>query len=132
MTNWSLIEQATKLAQDFYSTENIYENSKITREKALDWYNHTEITDAEMLAAAVISGHYRAGTAWDELEDLKEFYFPSTPVYETIQKLDKALENDEVERMEGYITANNIGVDECNEAWNDYDYISYHEEYWGD
>jgi hypothetical protein len=112
MINYSLIEQATKLVQDFYEAEGIYESSKITREKILDWYEHTDIKDAQTLAAASISGYYRMGTISKELEDLKEFYFPSTPVYETIQNIDKVLKNDEVERMEEYIKANNIGIDE--------------------
>lgn len=78
MTNMNLIDKAVKLVQDYYAYENITELTEKTREKALSWYNHTEIVDAEMLAAAVIEyGDYslRRIVTWNELVSLQDFYF---------------------------------------------------------
>lgn len=77
MTNWKLIEKSIKLVIDLFEAEGIMEDSKVIVHNVMTWYNKTDVTDAEMLAAAAISGPYRFGTSWDELIDLKEFYFPA-------------------------------------------------------
>lgn len=77
MTNINLIEEAVRLVVDLFEAEGIAETTTSIRERASKWYNNTEITDAEMLAAATITGSYQFGTSWDELVDWKNFYFPS-------------------------------------------------------
>jgi hypothetical protein len=117
MTNYGLIEKAVATVVDFFEAEGITETTNTITKRALDWYNKTEITDAKMLAAAVISGSYRFGTTWDELVELTNFYFPTTTIAETVQQIDKMLEDEEVEQMEGYIEAHNISVNELIERW---------------
>lgn len=87
MTNMRLIESAVKLVVDLFEAEGIMEATDTIRTRAIEWYNKTEIVDAEMLAAATITGSYQIGTSWDDLLNWKEFYFPSTPIEETIARI---------------------------------------------
>lgn len=87
MTNMRLIDEAVKLVIDLFEAEGIMESTVTIRTRATEWYNKTEIIDAEMLAAATITGSYQVGTSWDDLLNWKEFYFPSTPIEETIARI---------------------------------------------
>lgn len=87
MMNMRLIEEAVKLVIDLYEAEGIMEATDTIRARAINWYERTEIVDAKMLAAATITGSYQVGTSWDELLNWKEFYFPSTPIEETIARI---------------------------------------------
>lgn len=87
MTNMRLIDEAVKLVIDLFEAEDIMESTTTIRARATEWYNKTETVDAEMLAAATITGSYQVGTSWDDLLNWKEFYFPSTPIEETIAKI---------------------------------------------
>lgn len=87
MMNMRLIEEAVKLVIDLYEAEGIMEATDTIRARAINWYERTEIVDAKMLAAATITGSYQVGTSWDELLNWKEFYFPSTPIEETITRI---------------------------------------------
>lgn len=87
MMNMRLIEEAVKLVIDLYEAEGIMEATDTIRARAINWYERTEIVDAEMLAAATITGSYQVGTSWDDLLVWKEFYFPSTPIEETIARI---------------------------------------------
>lgn len=76
MLNYSLIEKATILANEYYEANHIYVASDIIRKQVTDWYNHTDITDEVVLASAVIRiGDYEHITL-DELEQLVESFFP--------------------------------------------------------
>lgn len=87
MTNMRLIDEAVKLVIDLFEAEGIMESTATIQARATEWYNKTEIVDAEMLAAATITGSYQVGTSWDDLLNWKEFYFPSTPIEETIARI---------------------------------------------
>lgn len=87
MINMRLIDEAVKLVVDLFEAEGIMESTATIRARAIEWYNKTEIVDAEMLAAATITGSYQVGTSWDDLLNWKEFYFPSTPIEETIARI---------------------------------------------
>lgn len=87
MTNMRLIDEAVKLVIDLFEAKGIMESTATIQARATEWYNKTEIVDAEMLAAATITGSYQVGTSWDDLLNWKEFYFPSTPIEETIVKI---------------------------------------------
>lgn len=82
MKNIRLIEEAVKLVNELFEYEGIYETTSSIRSRVTEWYNRTDITDAEMLAAVAISGSYEELTpvTWKELEVIKEFYFPSSPI----------------------------------------------------
>lgn len=78
MMNMRLIAETIKLVNSYFEAENIIVSNQIIETQAIDWYNHSEIVEAEMLAAAVMNyGNYKPGTMWNELMQLHEFYFPS-------------------------------------------------------
>lgn len=80
MTNMNLIEQAVKLVVDYFEANHISVNSESIRHRVLDWYNHSDIADAEILAAAAIESEYECGADYDTILAWKEFYFPETPI----------------------------------------------------
>ena len=79
MMNMRLIEDAIKLVNEFYAAEGIYETNVVIREIAIEWYNHTEIVDAEMLAAVTMYGRYQAGLKWSDILRIKEAFYPELP-----------------------------------------------------
>lgn len=87
MISTKLIEDAVKLVINLFEVENIMESTATIKARAIEWYNNIEMTDAEMLAAATIIGSYQIGTSWNDLLEWKEFYFPSAPIEETIEKI---------------------------------------------
>ena len=81
MMNMKLITETVKLVNNYFEAENIMVSNQIIEAQAIDWYNHSKIVEAEMLAAAVMNyGNYRPGTMWGELEQLRELYFPSESI----------------------------------------------------
>lgn len=82
MTNTKLIEATMKKIETFFKLEGfpLTLNLKASfKAKAENWYNHTEITDAETLAAVTLSGDFKSGITIKEIEQIKEFFFPHTP-----------------------------------------------------
>lgn len=80
MTNLSLIKKATELAVNYFEANHIYESTSAIRKRVTDWYNNSDIADAEMLAAAAIEMDYNTAPSYDTLLYLKEFYFPTEPI----------------------------------------------------
>lgn len=112
MMNMRLIEEAVKLVIDLYEAEGIMETTDTIRARAINWYNRTEIVDAEMLAAATITGSYQIGTSWDELLCWKEFYFPTTPVEETMARIGGYVFDDRSGTMEDTFPPSLDGIEE--------------------
>lgn len=80
MTNYRLINEAVKLANMQLESNGIMETNKTLFKRALVWYNNTEITDAETLAAVTLSGHFHSSVRYNDIIAIKEFYFPTVPV----------------------------------------------------
>ena len=80
MTNFNLINDAVKLVSQIEEAENIYETNNTIYNRCLDWYNHSEIIDAEMLAAVALNGPYDPNLKWNDLVAAKEYYFPTEPI----------------------------------------------------
>lgn len=80
MMNERLINLAIDLVENYNAAEGIVEQRVSIDARARNWYNHTEIVDAEMLATAVILGDYCPHFSWEKLLNAKEFYFPSAPL----------------------------------------------------
>ena len=77
MTNYNLINAAVTLVNEYNEAENIFEATTIIQERVLSWYNNTDITDSEMLAAAAILIGSYTPTEYSEVMKAKEFLFPS-------------------------------------------------------
>lgn len=119
MMNERLIAETVKLVNDYFDAEGIMVATATIDAQARDWYNHSEIHEVEMLAAAVMNyGFYKAGTMWNELEQLREFYFPSVSVEETIAKI-CGYNEDEYEHYEEMIAMNNYHIGEIEAAQRD-------------
>lgn len=84
MLNMRLIEDTIKLVVDYLEAEHLTVDSDSIRTSAINWYSNTEITDAEMLASAVLTSSCTpiviATITWEDLLNWKEFYFPSIPL----------------------------------------------------
>ncbi len=60
MTHWELIDEAVALAAEIEEAMGIEENNASIKARVLDWYNHTDVCDAEMLAAASMHGSFQS------------------------------------------------------------------------
>ena len=80
MVNINLIEEAIKLAIEYYEANGLTVDTKSIKRRVLDWYNYSDIADAEILAAAAIESEYECGADYDTILEWKEFYFPETPI----------------------------------------------------
>lgn len=79
MINAKLLKETLKLVNDFYAAEHIYETDAVITEIATEWYNHTEIVDAETLAAVTMFGRYTPGLKIEDILRIKEAFYPELP-----------------------------------------------------
>ena len=80
MININLIEEAVKLASEYYEANRLAVDTKSIKRRVLDWYNYSDIADAEILAAAAIESEYECGADHDTILEWKDFYFPEVPI----------------------------------------------------
>lgn len=80
MMNERLIAEAVKIVVDYFEAEGIYEATKTIDARARQWYNHTEIVEAQQLAAVVISGDFVPGITIKEIQKIENFFFPMEPI----------------------------------------------------
>lgn len=125
MMNTNLIESAVNIVVNFFEAEGINENTSTIRERVTEWYNKTDITDAELLAAAAITGHYEIGITLDDIISYAKFYFTScndkfdyTKELIDIPSIDNNNELEE-EVIENYYK-NNFSIGEFEESYRDY------------
>lgn len=85
MMNWALINSAVEVAYDYLIGEQVYESHQILQQRAINWYNNTEITDVTTLAAVIISGDFQYGITFVEIQSIKNFFFPPYPILECIE-----------------------------------------------
>lgn len=82
MINTKLIEATMKEIETFFKLEGFPLTLDLKanfKTKAENWYNYTEITDAETLAAVVMSGDFEPGITIKEIQQIEEFFYPSIP-----------------------------------------------------
>lgn len=75
MTNLILINKAVTTLEEIYESKNIQESRKSIESRILDWYNHTDITEEEMLVAAAWIGNYSPSISFETIEDIREALF---------------------------------------------------------
>lgn len=80
MTNKALLDSAIKLVNQIFESEGIFETNNVLFTRAERWYNHTEITDVETLAAVIMYGDYDSSLRHKDICEIKEFFFPSIPL----------------------------------------------------
>ena len=79
MMNMNLINKVVEWIIKAYEFEGIHESEKTIAERTLNWYNHSDISDFETLAAAVWIGDYRK-IDFDVIEAVRYMLFPTIPI----------------------------------------------------
>lgn len=75
MINWTLINQTVELINRTEEAEGITEQDSLIQDKVLDWYNHTDITDVDVLAAAALHGYYDPDITYSQLvQEVEELF----------------------------------------------------------
>ena len=82
MTN-TTIRNATNLTNFLQKANGIYESIHSIETRVTGWYNHTDVTDIEVLAAAALIGNYNKKFTYDDMLDAHQWWFPHNP-YEEI------------------------------------------------
>lgn len=75
MTNWKLINDVVKSLTEIYEAEHIVETKAAIEKRVIEWYNHTDITDEQMLIAAAWLGTYDPSIKYEEIEDARDALF---------------------------------------------------------
>lgn len=74
--------------KDFYLEQKLtseeHNNLMEVMARALTWHIKTKISDPVTLAALAISGDYEWPMTAEEINQIREFFFPSNPVIETV------------------------------------------------
>lgn len=76
MTNLNLINAATDMASIYCAKKGLPQDTDSIRRRVEDWYNHTDITDAEILAAAALEFATFEWLPLSILRQTTEDYFP--------------------------------------------------------
>lgn len=82
MTNVELIEATMKEIETFFKLEGFPLTLDLKarfKTRAEKWYNHTKITDVETLAAVTLSSDFKPDITIEQIEQIKEFFFPHVP-----------------------------------------------------
>ena len=81
---------------NYYEAEGIMESTGKIAEQVNSWYRNTDITDVEMLAAAVMEyGFYTSLPDYNKLLWNKENYYPTIPI-----------------EYQGYVSCEELAMDE--------------------
>jgi len=77
MKRYSTVEAAVELVvKNLEANRKVYDTDSI-RAKVYAWYENTDVTDSEILAACVLEGKdWSVKTSYQEMLDLKEWWFP--------------------------------------------------------
>ena len=74
---YTTAEMALYLAIDALEAYNICPCAATLREKIYDWYNHTDVTDPEVLAAVALEGKkWRPDFTYDQMLEIRNYWFP--------------------------------------------------------
>jgi len=100
MLNKRLISETIALVKEYYEINKLSFHYNSVEKETINWYSNTEIVDAEMLAAVVMTYSCTpeniAEMTWDKFLKLKEFYFPTIPFEYTeisVEELDLAMKD---------------------------------------
>lgn len=80
MTNMNLIERATGMVVEFFELEGTAVDTESIRKRVTEWYNHTDITEPEMLASAAWIGEYNPKIKYQSIEEAKTVLYPEEPL----------------------------------------------------
>ena len=87
MTNYMVIEQATKLTSEYFAIVGAAVTDAVIRGQVESWYNHTDYSDPYVLSACVIEyGYYTKYIGMVDENSLVERYYPEIYYENTLSK----------------------------------------------
>ena len=80
MKMYTTVENAVALVVENLEANHIACNTECIRNRVYSWYNHSDVTDPEMLAACALMGKdWYPGATYQDMLDAKEWWFPKNP-----------------------------------------------------
>jgi len=80
MKRYATVEAAVVLAVETLETNHITCNTECIRAKVYSWYNNSDVTDPEVLAACALEGmDWFPGATYKLMLEMKERWFPKDP-----------------------------------------------------
>ena len=77
MINATLIETAVDLANKIAAAAGIMMSDTCIRRRIENWYNHTDFTNPEILAACAIESDYNSNLSYSWAMETYHYYYPS-------------------------------------------------------
>ena len=80
MKRYTTVEISVQLAIDIFEANHIVCDTKSIYNRIYNWYNHSDITDPEILAACALEGmDWSPRSTYQEMLNAKERWFPQNP-----------------------------------------------------
>lgn len=80
MTKYTAAETAISLVIENMEINHIACNTESVRTRVYNWYNNSDVTDPEVLAACVLEGmDWFPGVSYKTMLEAKERWFPKNP-----------------------------------------------------
>lgn len=84
MIMYATVEAAVNLVIENLEVNHIASDTESIRNRVLSWYNHSDVTDPEILAACALMGKdWFPEATYQDMLDAKHWWFPQNP-YEEI------------------------------------------------
>lgn len=92
IANKKLYDEVFKIIVNSFECEHIFVDNESIDRRLTDWYNHTDYTEPETLAALTMYSEYNPFITYQDVKEIKEFFFPSIPSFEIhISEIEAAL-----------------------------------------
>ena len=77
MKTYSTVEAAVQLVIDTLEANYISSNTECIRNRVYSWYNHSDVTDPEILAACALEGKdWYPGATYQDMLAARDLWFP--------------------------------------------------------
>jgi len=90
MLNMEMIFEAVALAVEHFEINHIPADNESILTRVIDWYNHLDETDAETLAALAIDSAYHSGLTYNDIKEIRDYYFPDVDDNISIEEIEMA------------------------------------------
>jgi len=80
MKTFSTVEAAVLLVVENFEVNQIVCDTNCIRNRILTWYEHSDVTDPEVLAACALEGKdWYPDATYEDMLNAKEWWFPKNP-----------------------------------------------------
>jgi len=99
MKRYATVEAAVALVIENLKANHMKYNTEHIYNRIYSWYNHSDVTDPEILAACALMGKdWYPGATYQDMLDAKEWWFPQNPYDEISIREIEAAQHDSVWR----------------------------------